>query len=110
MGHVKGKGLGKHQQGIVAPVEAYKLKGRRGLGHQTMVDVTASKFDPSSEEVSVPEEVSWLYNRYRDSLTMEQLKSWKRLGPKKETIDDETNFCDEVVLGQVLDSKVRLYL
>jgi len=34
MGFEEGKGLGKQSQGITAPVEASKQKGRRGFGLQ----------------------------------------------------------------------------
>lgn len=106
MGYTKGKGLGKHQQGIVNPVEAFKIKGRRGLGHdESEVEATASEFDATIEVVNIEEEVSWFNNRYIDTVDEVQLKKWLTLGVKKETIDDEINFCDPEILREVLKSK-----
>lgn len=53
MGHVDGKGLGKHAQGRAEIVEASKQKGRRGLGMMVKgFQPQDVEWDASKEEVS----------------------------------------------------------
>lgn len=53
MGYM-GKGLGKHEQGRIEPVEASKQKGRRGLGHHIpQLEKALDKWDPKQEVVQV---------------------------------------------------------
>lgn len=53
MGYM-GKGLGKHEQGRIEPVEASKQKGRRGLGHHIpQLEKALDKWDPNDEVVQV---------------------------------------------------------
>lgn len=66
------------------------------------------KWDPNIEEVNIPETVTWLHNESEESLLDLSLESlWEKVvrGPKKLTIDNETNFCDENILKRVLESK-----
>ncbi|PSN40784.1 hypothetical protein C0J52_07193 [Blattella germanica] len=55
--------------------------------------------------ISVEESVSWLEEADHECLTQEILSDWIKDGPKKLTIDDETNFCDPTLLRNVLSSK-----
>jgi hypothetical protein len=57
--------------------------------------------------ISVEETVSWLEDVAHETLTQDTLSGWIKEGSKKETIDDETNFCDPILLKNVLSSKVR---
>ncbi|XP_063992991.1 cap-specific mRNA (nucleoside-2'-O-)-methyltransferase 1-like [Diachasmimorpha longicaudata] len=105
MGFTRGKGLGKKNHGITEPIQASSHKGRRGLGHSNQPLIKAiEKWDPSEEVVSVREEISWLTNDEQPP-TAEDLRDWMRRGPSKETIDDETLFCEPQVLHQVISSK-----
>lgn len=73
------------------------------------LDAAAEKWDPNIEEIFIPEKVDWLNNTDPDDslleMTMDSLKSWVGQGPKKSTIDNETTFCDEMILKRVLESK-----
>ncbi|EZA47486.1 hypothetical protein DMN91_005318 [Ooceraea biroi] len=106
MGYKPGKGLGKHDQGRVEPVEAVKQRGRRGLGHFVPGLTEASlKWDPQEEEVKAMEDIEWLQNIHPNVLASDDLANWIKLGPKKHTIDDEATFCSSEILEQVLKSK-----
>lgn len=110
MGYRKDTGLGRLGQGRVEPIEASQQRGRRGLGLRLDgLDKAAVKWDPSVEEIHIPEQVDWLVNQEADDtlieLSMDTLTSWVRRGEKKLTIENETKFCDENILKRVLESK-----
>ncbi|CAG9797812.1 unnamed protein product [Chironomus riparius] len=110
MGFIKNSGLGKSGQGRIELIDAAQQKGRRGLGLKLDgLDQVAIKWDPSSEQLSIPENVDWIENNDpAESLlefSMDTLESWVKRGSKKSTIDNETKFCDEDVLKGVLESK-----
>ncbi|CRK87695.1 CLUMA_CG001486, isoform A [Clunio marinus] len=109
MGYRKDAGLGRLGQGRVEPVEASQQRGRRGLGLRLDdLDKAAVKWDPAIEDISIPERVEWLVNHEPDESLLElstELPTWIRRGPKKNTIDNETLFCDENILKRVLESK-----
>ncbi|CAG5095818.1 Similar to CG6379: Cap-specific mRNA (nucleoside-2'-O-)-methyltransferase 1 (Drosophila melanogaster) [Cotesia congregata] len=105
MGYSEGRGLGKYEQGRVAPVEAFQQKGRRGLGHDNKKLIEATlKWDPSAEVVDVHENMLWLDNSKRPP-TLDEMNSWIVLGRRPDTIDNETLFCDPHIVQQVVNSK-----
>lgn len=106
MGYTEGTGLGKHGQGRKQIVETSKQRGRRGLGH------VVEGFEPADiewnfekEQIILDEEVEWISPTDGKIPTLEEMMTWNVSGPKKRTIDDETTFCDEKVLQNILSSK-----
>ncbi|KAG8042517.1 hypothetical protein G9C98_005151 [Cotesia typhae] len=105
MGYSEGRGLGKYEQGRVAPIETFQQKGRRGLGHDNKKLVEATlKWDPSAEVVDVHENMLWLDNSKRPP-TFDEMNSWIVLGRRPDTIDNETLFCDPHIVQQIVNSK-----
>lgn len=109
MGYTEGKGLGKHEQGIVDSISASSHKGRRGLGY-SLSDVNVDKEFEWSEEkerdfVSVREEVKWIDQCPKPPPKDKEMVKWTTHGPKKLTIHDETDFCDKDVVKAVINCK-----
>ncbi|XP_076643921.1 cap methyltransferase 1 [Halictus rubicundus] len=106
MGYTDGRGLGKHTQGRLEPVEAAKQHGRRGFGHHIPgLEASGHKWNSSEEETEVIELMKWIKNPHDDSPTFDEMMSWLKKGPAKLIIDDETEFCDEDIVRNVLNAK-----
>lgn len=108
MGYQGNGGLGKAGQGILAPIEASKQKGRRGLGVQlTNVDRSAEQFEVTAEVVEIPEYYAWLENTATDlaEYTRDLLEDWMVHGAPKLEMEDEDNFIDAQLLSDVLRAK-----
>lgn len=106
MGYEDGTGLGKDSRGRVDIIEASKQKGHRGLGHKPEAIIPSNRdWNFSSEDISLTEAVAWIPKSDLPPLTFEQLQDWIKTGEKLETIRKETEFCDPVVLQDVLAYK-----
>lgn len=107
MGYTIGTGLGKHGQGRVEPIELFVQRGRRGFGHAAPIGLKEAslKWNPEDEVIKVQEDMEWLRNRHPCMLVKEDIINWMALGLKKETIDDETTFCDSEMMAQLISSK-----
>lgn len=106
MGYETDKGLGKESQGRLEPIVAFQQDGRRGLGlkHESVL-CPVEHWDPSTEEINIPEIVSWLPNKSLSTYNLQQLKCWINFGERKETLDDETLFVEPVILSGILAAK-----
>lgn len=107
MGYKEGSGLGKHAQGRVNIVEASLQRGRRGLGLnlkglEPSLDVEWKEED---DKVILDETVEWLPSCKEPVPSIETMREWKKVGPKKRNIDDESEFCTEETLNAVLSCK-----
>ncbi|XP_071441428.1 cap-specific mRNA (nucleoside-2'-O-)-methyltransferase 1 [Hetaerina americana] len=106
MGHKKGEGLGKHSQGVVAPVKLSTQRGRQGFGFSVKgLEAETLEWDFSKEVVTVEEDVSWLEEKYHSQLHSSDLNMWMKEGTKKLELDEETEFCDPDILIGVLNNK-----
>uniref|UniRef100_A0A7N4NR56 Cap-specific mRNA (nucleoside-2'-O-)-methyltransferase 1 n=1 Tax=Sarcophilus harrisii TaxID=9305 RepID=A0A7N4NR56_SARHA len=106
MGFREGEGLGKHSQGRKDIVEASNQKGRRGLG------LTLKGFDQElnvdwrdEPEPSICEQVSWFPECTTEIPDTQEMCEWMTVGKRKMIIEDETEFCGEELLHNVLKCK-----
>ncbi|KAI4487617.1 hypothetical protein M0804_005766 [Polistes exclamans] len=106
MGYQAGKGLGKNNQGRLEPVQTSTQHGRRGIGlSYPELEAARLKWNPDEEIVQIKEEMEWLKNAHRHIPTIKEMHDWMVLGLKKETIDDETKFCEAKIVKDILNSK-----
>ncbi|XP_074845890.1 cap-specific mRNA (nucleoside-2'-O-)-methyltransferase 1 isoform X1 [Carettochelys insculpta] len=106
MGFREGEGLGKYSQGRKDIVEASSQKGRRGLG------LTLKGFDGDlnidwrdEPEPSAYEQVDWFPECTTEIPDAQEMKEWMTVGKRKMVIEDETEFCREELLHNVLKCK-----
>ncbi|KAI1240656.1 hypothetical protein IHE44_0009092 [Lamprotornis superbus] len=106
MGFREGEGLGKYGQGRKDIVEASNQKGRRGFG------LTLKGFDgelnidwQDEPEPSAYEKVDWCPECTTEIPDAQELKEWMIVGKRKLMIEDETEFCSEELLRNVLQCK-----
>ena len=106
MGYKAGTGLGKAGQGIVEPVAASMQRGQRGLGYiiKALEDEKV-QWDASKEVVKVEEPIEWIPSNEEPCPSINELKSWLKEGPRKETIGDEVEYCQKEILDAILKSK-----
>ncbi|KAH8419706.1 hypothetical protein KR009_001309 [Drosophila setifemur] len=108
MGYENDKGLGKSNQGRLEPIIAVQQDGRRGFGLKLdTVQSSAGQWDPSMEELEIPEPVLWLTNLGggASACTLDQLMGHLVTGARKRTLDEETRYCDPNILHHILNAK-----
>lgn len=106
MGYEKGKGLGRHKQGITAPIEASTQRGRSGIGRRVkQLEPAKLVWDDTYEEVSVEEFPNWLEGYHLPSLSHCKLHDWVKEGPKIMEMDSFSDFCEPELLHDILESK-----
>ncbi|EDV34774.1 uncharacterized protein Dana_GF21495 [Drosophila ananassae] len=108
MGYENDKGLGKSNQGRLEPIIAVQQDGRRGFGLKLdTVQSAAGQWDPSLEELEIPEPVLWLTNLGAGaaSYSHDQLMSHIVTGGRRRTLDEETRYCDPAILHHILNAK-----
>ncbi|PAA76081.1 hypothetical protein BOX15_Mlig024465g1 [Macrostomum lignano] len=114
MGYISGEGLGRERQGITEPVQAVTIKGRSGLGFESVSATSRPEFQwrEGDDPVVVRRQVDWLTGG-RDAPSVinnaEEMKlRWMSVGLAKMTLDDETGFVSPEVLTGVLECKTFL--
>uniref|UniRef100_A0A8C4Q8P6 Cap-specific mRNA (nucleoside-2'-O-)-methyltransferase 1 n=1 Tax=Eptatretus burgeri TaxID=7764 RepID=A0A8C4Q8P6_EPTBU len=105
MGFREGEGLGKNKQGRQEIVEPSDHRGRRGLGLKLRAFQAKMDIDWKTEQSDQDNPVEWFPKCMDDLPTAEELNGWDAEGERKENIDDETEFCDEEFLMNVLQCK-----
>ena len=106
MGYKKGKGLGKNESGRTEIIEASNQRGRRGLGLtlKGLDGKTEAKWD-DAEEVMIKQDPQWILSNTSPAPSLEDMNEWTKMSARKETIEDEFEFCEEGILTGVIGSK-----
>lgn len=108
MGYKPEHGLGSSAQGRLEPIEVATQNGRHGFGlYLDGIDQAAKNWNPSMEAISLREPFKWLKSQSDDlkTITPSVLREWAVEGPKKLAMDEETIFCDALVLANILEHK-----
>lgn len=105
MGFEQGGGLGRYGQGRSDIIETSQQRGRRGLGFRVEGFDDKDFTWEEEEEVVIEETKTCIPSCPRPPPTKEEMEDWIRIGKKKLTIDNETQFCSEDVLAEILKSK-----
>ncbi|RXN00842.1 Cap-specific mRNA (nucleoside-2'-O-)-methyltransferase 1 [Acipenser ruthenus] len=106
MGFREGEGLGKFGQGRKEIVEASTQRGRRGLGLMLKGFQGELNVDWEDEpQPSAVEQVSWFPECSTEVPDAQELREWMTVGKRKLKIEDETEFCSEDLLYNVLRCK-----
>uniref|UniRef100_A0A8C9S7Z9 Cap-specific mRNA (nucleoside-2'-O-)-methyltransferase 1 n=1 Tax=Scleropages formosus TaxID=113540 RepID=A0A8C9S7Z9_SCLFO len=106
MGFREGEGLGKFGQGRREIVEASTQRGRRGLGLTLKGFQGELNVDWRDEpEASAVEEVHWFPESSTEIPDADELRDWMTVGKRKMEIEDETEFCSEDLLHNLLRCK-----
>ncbi|XP_041044066.1 cap-specific mRNA (nucleoside-2'-O-)-methyltransferase 1 [Carcharodon carcharias] len=106
MGYREGEGLGKFGQGRKEIVEASMQRGRRGLGLK--IKGFDGDLDVDWHEESEPsayEQVEWFPECSLEIPPVAELRQWMVIDQRKMEIENETNFCDQELLSNVLKCK-----
>uniref|UniRef100_UPI0035900562 cap-specific mRNA (nucleoside-2'-O-)-methyltransferase 1 isoform X2 n=1 Tax=Myxine glutinosa TaxID=7769 RepID=UPI0035900562 len=105
MGFREGEGLGKNKQGRQEIVEPSDHRGRRGLGLKLRAFQAKMDIDWKTEQTDEDNPVEWFPKCMYVLPTAEELNVWDAEGERKINIDDETEFCNEEFLMNVLQCK-----
>lgn len=106
MGYKPEHGLGSSAQGRLEPIEVATQNGHHGFGlYLDGIDQAAKNWNPSMEVISLREPIKWLKSQSDDlkTITPSVLREWAVEGPKKLAMDEETIFCDALVLANILE-------
>lgn len=104
MGYVPGKGLGKNETGIAEPISEASNKGRLGLGFM-LEGLESEDVKWEDEDIHCDQTPEWMLTCKKALLTIDDFSNWISIGEKKESIEDETTFCDPDILERVLNAK-----
>ncbi|KAK2554252.1 Cap-specific mRNA (nucleoside-2'-O-)-methyltransferase 1 [Acropora cervicornis] len=105
MGFEQGRGLGRHGQGRADIIEASQQRGRRGLGFKVEGFDDKDFTWEEEDEVEFVEHKACIPSCTRSTPTKQEMEDWVKIDKKKLFIDDETQFCEDDVLAEVLKSK-----
>ncbi|XP_061395406.1 cap-specific mRNA (nucleoside-2'-O-)-methyltransferase 1 [Musca vetustissima] len=106
MGYETDKGLGKQSQGRLEPIVAFQQDGRKGLGlKQGTFLALGDNSDITTEEILIPEEVSWISSQNNFYFTFEDLMNFIKYGAHKRTLEGETQFVEPDILDGILNAK-----
>lgn len=82
------------------------FEGDRNIGvRHPHLNVNKTKWTTDMLKISPSESIDWLQDQSNDVLTSAELESWLVVGKRTKTIKDETIFCSDIVLRNVLAPK-----